>query len=70
MTSMRAVVLEQEGPCRLLVRDCRTCQEVLVNTDQAADFSEGDQVGIRYSGAMTMSLPPQVSALCISRVCR
>ena len=58
-TVFQAEVLEVRN-CQLLVCDCRTRQTVL----------RGDCVEIEYSGAMTMSLPPQVSALCISRVCR
>ena len=48
---------------RLLVGDCRTGQTVLVHPQQACCFSRGDCVEIEYSGAMTMSLPPQVNAL-------
>ena len=55
-TVFQAEVLEVRN-CQLLVCDCRTRQTVLVHK-------------IEYSGAMTMSLPPQVSALRISRVCR
>ena len=58
---MRARVSEvREGD--LLVRDCRTGQEVLVHTDCAGDFCVGDCVCIHFSGIMTMSLPPQISA--------
>ena len=67
--TFQAVVLEVRNG-RLLVCDCRTRQTVLVHTQRACCFSRGDCVEIEYSGAMTMSLPPQVSALCISRVCR
>ena len=41
--------------CDLLVCDLCGCQEVLVHT-------------IQYSGAMTMSLPPQISADCVKRI--
>ena len=77
-TVFQAEVLEVRN-CQLLVCDCRTRQTVLVHTQQACCFSRaqqaccfsrGDRVEIEYSGAMTMSLPPQVSALCISRGCR
>lgn len=68
-TVFQAEVLEVRN-CQLLVCDCRTGQTVLVHTQQACCFSRGDRVEIKHSGAMTMSLPPQVSALCISRVCR
>lgn len=51
--------------CDLLVCDLCTTQEVLVHTPKAHCFSVGDCVCIEYSGAMTMSLPPQISATCI-----
>ena len=53
----------------LLVCDRCTQQKVLVHTDQACCFSRGELVRIQYSGMMTMSLPPQITALCISRMC-
>ena len=68
-TVFQAEVLEVRN-CQLLVCDCRTRQTILVHTQRACCFSRGDCVEIEYSGAMTMRLPPQVSALCISRVCR
>jgi hypothetical protein len=46
----------------LLVRDCRTGQNVQVNTNRARRFRMGQRVIIQYSGAMTMSIPPQISA--------
>lgn len=63
-----ATVLCVQDGC-LLVCDSCTRQEVLVHTDQACCFSCGDSVKIEYSGMMSMSLPPQITALCISRVC-
>ena len=65
---MCATVLCVQDGC-LLVCDSCTRQEVLVHTDQARCFSCGDYVKIEYSGMMSMSLPPQITALCISRVC-
>ena len=67
-TTMCAAVLCVHD-CSLLVCDCSTRQKVLVHTDQACCFSCGDYVRIEYSGMMTMSLPPQITALSISRVC-
>lgn len=58
---MRAVVLETQEDA-LLVRDCHTRQNVLVHTDSAGEFRPCDCVCIHYSGAMTMSIPPQISA--------
>ena len=68
-TVFQAEVLEVRN-CQLLVCDCRTGQTVLVHTQRACCFSRGDCVEIEHSGAMTMSLPPQISALRISRDCR
>lgn len=67
-TCMCAVVLYMQNSS-LLVCDCSTQQKVLVHIDQACCFSCGDRVRIEYSGMMTMSLPPQITALCISRMC-
>lgn len=48
--------------CDLLVCDLCTCQEVLVHTNDACCFRPGQCVRIEYSGAMTMSIPPQINA--------
>ena len=47
----------------LLVRDCRTGQQVQVNTDRTRWFRPGQRVIILYSGAMTRSSPPQIYAM-------
>lgn len=47
----------------LLVRDNATSQEVIVNTSCVCNFRVNDRVNIIYNGMMTMSLPPQISAL-------
>ena len=52
----------------LLVRDCETCQEVTVLTEYACDFSAGDCVRVVYNGAMTRTMPPQITAMCIKRI--
>ena len=49
----------------LLVEDLYTNQTVQVNTSCACHFCPGDRVCVHYSGAMTMSLPPQISAITI-----
>jgi hypothetical protein len=46
----------------LLVRSCRTGQEILAHTGCACRFSAGDCVRIRFNGVMTMSIPPQITA--------
>lgn len=56
--------------CDLLVCDLCTSQEVTVHTPDACCFSAGDLVCVTYSGAMTMSVPPQISALCVRRLSR
>jgi len=67
-TVMIARILRAER-CQLLVCDCATNQEVVVHANNACCFSCGECVCIRYSGAMTMSLPPQISATCVARHC-
>ena len=59
--TMCATVL-QVCRCELCVCDCETCQKVLVHTDCACHFRVGQQVCITYSGAMTRSDPPQITA--------
>lgn len=61
---MRARIL-RVSCCELLVCDLCTSQEVLVHTDKACCFCVGQCVCIEYSGAMTMSIPPQIHADCI-----
>lgn len=65
--TMNATVREvREGS--LLVCDHSTNQTVVVHTPHPCRFSPGDEVCIHYSGVMTMSLPPQISATCITKV--
>ena len=68
--TMKACVLKA-CPCELLVCDLCTCQQVLVHSDKACCFSVGDRVCIHYSGAMSMSMPPQITAesICHLRRC-
>ena len=65
-TTMRAQVVEVQEDA-LLVCDQSTGQQVQVHTSCAHCYSAGDRICIRYSGAMTNSLPPQISADCIRR---
>lgn len=65
-TTMTARVLEVRCDS-LLVCDCSTCQQVQVNTANACCYQVGDCLCIHYSGAMTNSIPPQISATCIHR---
>lgn len=66
MTMFATVLSVQRGS--LMVLDLSTRQRVQVNTRDAFRFRRGDIVRIRYSGAMTMSIPPQISATSIVRV--
>ena len=66
MTSMCARILDIDDD-RLLVMDMRTKQEVAVNTDCKCGLEVGDRVNIFYNGAMTMSIPPQISAIRIRK---
>ena len=52
----------------LLVFDVSNRQQVQVNTNDAFRFRPGDLVRIRYNGAMTMSIPPQISAIRIMKI--
>ena len=63
---MSARILDIEDD-RLLVRDMRTRQEVAVNTDCTCGLEVGDRIIIFYNGAMTMSIPPQISAIRIRK---
>jgi hypothetical protein len=66
MMTMCAVILEISDR-QLLVRNSKTDQEVVVNTHCNCNFRVGDRVMIFYSGAMTMSIPPQISAIRIRK---
>lgn len=65
---MCAVVCEV-GCDVLLVCDLENDQQVEVHTNQARCFREGEQICICYDGAMTRSIPPQISACRIWRMC-
>ena len=66
MMTMCAVILEISDR-RLLVRDSQTDQEIAVNTRCNCNFRVGDRVIIVYNGAMTRSIPPQISAIRIRK---
>lgn len=64
---MLATVFSVRGD-HLLVIDLSNRRQVRVNTGEAPRFGAGDLVRIRYNGAMTKSIPPQISALHIARL--
>ena len=66
---LMVAVVRQVRPHNLLVQDLSTFQEVLVHTRSAQCFHPGDRVRIWYDGTMTQSLPPQITALNIRRIC-
>lgn len=66
MMTMCAVILEISDK-RLLVRDSKTDQEIVVNTRCNCNFRVGDRIIIFHNGAMTMSIPPQISAIRIRK---
>lgn len=67
-TTMTARVMEVS--CNsLLVCDQSTCQQVQVNTSNACCYRVGQCLCIHYDGAMTASIPPQISATKICRIC-
>ena len=59
---MKATIL-RVCQCHLVVCDLCTCQEVVVHTPCACRFCRGETVCIRFNGAMTASIPPQITAL-------
>ncbi len=61
-------IVQSVQKCSLTVCDSDTCQQVVVNTDDACCFCPGDKACIWYSGAMTSSIPPQITADCIQRI--
>ena len=65
VTMCARVLCVQDG-C-LVVCDCCTGQRVVVHSEDACCFCPGECVCISYNGAMTMSIPPQISACCIKR---
>ena len=70
-TSTNAVMCAtvcQACPSHLLVCDHATHQQVVVHTDQACCFPAGSNIRICYNGAMTASIPPQISAQSIQRI--
>jgi len=69
MVTMRANVLGVHND-RLVVFDHEMSQEVIVHTPQAHHFCVGDYILIQYSGIMTRSIPPQISATGISIIPR
>ena len=66
-TIMHAAVLSAQN-CQMTVCDRQTSQEVVVHSPCACHFRAGDQVCITYNGAMTRSIPPQITADCITRI--
>ena len=65
MTMRATVLLVQQG--RIIVLDHATGQRVVVNTSMCGcRVRPGDNVLIRYSGAMTRSIPPQITAISIT----
>ena len=64
---MLAVIISVQSD-NLLVIDLFTRQQVQVNTRDASRFRAGDFIRIRYNGAMTASIPPQISAMRITRM--
>ena len=66
MERMCAVILEVNSDS-LLVRDHKTRQEVLVRTSCTCGFQRNDRVMVVYNGAMTMSIPPQINAIRVTR---
>lgn len=60
--------VERVGRDRLVVRDRRTGRRVVVIARNTRCFFPGDVVSILYSGVMTRSQPPRISAIAIRRI--
>ena len=67
METMTGVILEINEK-QILIRDEATNQEVVVHTSCVCNLAVGDRVHVLYSGRMTMSIPPQISAMPITRL--
>lgn len=63
---MNAEIVEVSDK-RLLVHDLQTNQEYVVNLRRNRKLSVGDEVTIHYGEAMTLSLPPHISAVRIKK---
>ena len=68
MTKTMNATVREVRENTLLVCDHCTGQEVVVNTPHPHRFCPGDEVCIRFNGIMTMSLPPQITATCITKI--
>lgn len=64
---MNATVIRSD-PDSLLVRDLSNGNEVKVWTRNARNFSPGETIRITFNGAMTRSIPPQITAISIQRI--
>jgi len=64
-----ATVLEVYND-RLLVRDLSNNQEIMVYSRDARSFSPGNIIRIIFNGQMTLSIPPQITAISIQRIPR
>ena len=67
--TMQATVLQVRRN-QLLVFDWETKQQVVVHTPLSCRFRVGGLVCIQYNGVMTLSIPPQISAIRIFSIPR
>lgn len=65
--AMNATVIRSNRQS-LLVRNEANGEEVMVFFRNANAFSPGDRIRIIFNGQMTMSIPPQISAISIQRL--
>lgn len=65
--NMTATVIRVE-PRSLLVRNEENGEEVLVFYRNAGNYSVGDRIRINFNGQMTLSIPPQITAISIVRL--
>lgn len=64
---MKAVIIEMHDK-RLLVRDDQTNQDYVVNLKRNRKLNVCDKLIIHYGEAMTLSLPPHISAVRIRKI--
>lgn len=61
-------IVQQVNMNSLLVREIGSNNEYQVNVFNARRFSRGDCVRIIHTGQMTLSIPPQISAISVQRI--
>lgn len=61
-------IVQQVNMNSLLVREIDTNNEYIVNVSNTRGFARGNCVRINHTGQMTLSIPPQITAISIRRI--